>query len=249
MTIGIVGAGNMAAALARGWGDPVLVSDTGSGRARALVDELGGEAFTDNVSLADRVDLLVLAHKPAQLQAVAAPLAGHAKAVVSVLGGVTLAQLREAYPGIPVARTMPNTPVELRKGVTCLADDPEVDVAFHAQVHDLFDRVGAVVRLPERLMDTATGLSGVFPAYVALIAEAQVDAGVRRGLTAAQATDIVAAALLGSAELLVARRGDTLQMRREVASPGGSTARGLNALERAGLRTAFGDALDAVLAG
>jgi pyrroline-5-carboxylate reductase len=249
MTIGIVGAGNMAAALARGWGDPVLVSDSGSGRAKALVDELGGEAFTDNAALAERADIVVLAHKPAQLQAVADELAGHVKAVVSVLGGVTLEQLREAYPGIPVARTMPNTPVELRKGVTCLADDSVVDVAFHASVHDLFARVGAVVRLPERLMNAATGLSGVFPAYVALVAEAQVDAGVRRGLTAAQATDIVAAALVGSAELLVARDGDTLRMRREVASPGGSTARGLAALEQAGLRTAFSDALDAVLAG
>jgi len=249
MTIGIVGAGSMAAALARGWGDPVLISDTGSGRAQALVDELGGEAFTDNVALAQRVDLLILAHKPAQLKAVAATVAGHAKAVVSVLGGVTLSALREAYPDVPVARTMPNTPVQLRRGVTCLADDPDVDVAFHAQVHDLFDRVGAVVRLPERLMDPATGLTGVFPAYVALIAEAQVDAGVRRGLTAAQATELVAAALVGSAELLVARKGDTLLMRREVASPAGSTARGLDALERAGLRSAFSAALDAVLAG
>jgi pyrroline-5-carboxylate reductase len=227
----------------------VLISDAGSGRARALAAELGGEAFTDNVAHADRADLLILAHKPAQLRGVADAVAGHAKAVISVLGGVTLTQLREAYPGIPVARTMPNTPVELRRGVTCLADDTEVDVAFHAQVHELFARVGAVVRLPERLMEPATGLSGVFPAYVALIAEAQVDAGVRRGLTAAQATDLVAAALVGSAELLVARDGDTLRMRREVASPGGSTARGLAALERAGLRNAFSDALDAVLSG
>jgi len=249
MTIGIVGAGNMAAALARGWGDPVLVSDTGSGRAQALVDALGGEAFTDNVALAQRADLLILAHKPAQLKAIAAPLAGHAKAVVSVLGGVTLADLREAYPDTPVARTMPNTPVQLRRGVTCLADDPDVDVAFHAEVHDLFDRVGAVVRLPERLMDVATGMAGVFPAYVALIAEAHIDAGVRRGLSAAQATEIVAAALVGSAELLIARQGDTLLMRREVSSPAGSTARGLDALERAGLRSAFSDALNAVLAG
>ncbi len=116
-------------------------------------------------------------------------------------------------------------------------------------MHALFARVGAVVRLPERLMDVATGLSGVFPAYVALVAEAQVDAGVRRGLTAAQATELVCATLVGSAGLLVARGGDTLRMRREVASPGGSTARGLDALERAGLRGGFSAALDAVLAG
>jgi pyrroline-5-carboxylate reductase len=249
MTIGIVGAGNMAAALARGWGDPVLVSDHGSGRAAALVAELGGEAFSDNAELAQRADIVVLAHKPAQLQSVAAELASQARAVVSVLGGVTLSDLQTAYPGIPVARTMPNTPVELRQGVTCLADDPDGATAFHEQVHELFARVGAVIALPERLMEVATGLSGVFPAYVALVAEAQVDAGVRRGLTAAQATELVCATLVGSAGLLVARGGDTLRMRREVASPGGSTARGLDALERAGLRSGFSAALDAVLAG
>lgn len=249
MTIGIVGAGNMAAALARGWGEPVLVSDHGSGRAAALVAELGGEAFSSNAELAVRADLLVLAHKPAQLQAVAGEIAPHARGVVSVLGGVTLGELRTAYPDAPVARTMPNTPVELRAGVTCLAEDPAADIAFHARVRDLFARVGTVVELPERLMDVATGLSGVFPAYVALVAEAQVDAGVRRGLSAAQATELVCATLAGSAALLGARGGDTLRMRREVASPGGSTARGLDALERAGLRSAFSSALDAVLAG
>ncbi len=239
----------MAAALARGWGDPVLVSDSGSGRAEALAAELGGEAFSSNVELAARADVIVLAHKPAQLQSVAAELAPHARAVVSVLGGVTLADLRAAYPSAPVARTMPNTPAELREGVTCLAEDPAGDSDFHAQVHALFARVGAVVELPERLMDVATGLSGVFPAYVALVAEAQVDAGVRRGLTAAQATELVCATLVGSAGLLLARGGDTLRVRRDVASPGGSTARGLDALERAGLRGAFSAALDAVLAG
>jgi len=215
----------------------------------ALAAELGGRSFTSNVELADSADVLVLAHKPAQLSAVAAELAPHARAVISVLGGVTLDDLHAAYPDVPVARTMPNTPVELREGVTCLAEDPAGDPGFHEQVHALFARVGAVVELPERLMDVATGLSGVFPAYVALVAEAQVDAGVRRGLTASQATELVCATLVGSAGLLVARGGDTLRMRREVASPGGSTARGLDALERAGLRGGFSAALDAVLAG
>jgi len=250
MNIGIVGAGNMAAALARGWGDPVLVSDHGSGRAAALAAELGGEVFSSNAELAQRADVLVLAHKPAQLQLVAAELDSQARAVISVLGGVTVSDLQEAYPGIPVARTMPNTPVELREGVTCLAEDPSgTTTDFHEQVHALFARVGAVVELPERLIDVASGLSGVFPAYVALVAEAQVDAGVRRGLTVAQATELVCSTLVGSSALLVHRSGDTLRMRREVASPGGSTARGLDALERAGLRAGFSAALDAVLAG
>ncbi|MBV8218385.1 MAG: NAD(P)-binding domain-containing protein, partial [Solirubrobacterales bacterium] len=89
----------MARALARGWGDPVLVSDSGSGRAKALADELGGEALS-NVEVADRADLVVLCHKPAQFKAVAAEIAGHAKAVASVLSGVHVAELRGAY-GVP----------------------------------------------------------------------------------------------------------------------------------------------------
>ena len=247
MTIGIIGAGNIAGALARGWGEPVLISDAGSGRAQRLVAELGGEALTSNAEVAERAELLVLCHKPAQLDAVAEEIAGQAFAVVSVLGGTTLEDLRRAYPDAQVARAMPNTPAEVRRGVTCLAEDPAADPAFLALVHELFGRVGAVVTLPERLMGAATGLSGVFPAYVALVAEAQVDAGVRHGLPPATAAMIVIDALAGSAELLRARDGDTLRMRREVASPGGSTARGLAALERAGLRTAFSDAIDAVL--
>lgn len=249
MTIGIIGAGNMARALALGWGEPAIVSDGGSGRAAALAAEIGGTAAASNAEVAERADLVVLCHKPYQLDDVAAQIAGRTHAVVSVLGATSLASLREALPGAQVARTMPNTPVELREGVTCVAEDPQADPAFVTEVADLFARLGRVISLPEGLMDVATGLSGVVPAYVALIAEAQVNAGVRRGMTAAQATELVGGALAGSAALLVARGGDTLAMRREVASPGGSTARGLAALERAGLRSAFSEALDAVLAG
>ncbi|MGZ4298905.1 MAG: pyrroline-5-carboxylate reductase family protein, partial [Solirubrobacteraceae bacterium] len=85
MRVGLIGAGNMARAMARGWGDPVLCSDSGSRRAQALADELGGEAFESNVEVADRADLVVLCHKPAQFVAVARELRGHAKAVASVV--------------------------------------------------------------------------------------------------------------------------------------------------------------------
>ena len=76
MHVGLIGAGNMARALARGWGEPVLVSDSGSGRAHELVQELGGEAFDTNVEVADRADLVVLCHKPAQFEKVAKELGG-----------------------------------------------------------------------------------------------------------------------------------------------------------------------------
>jgi pyrroline-5-carboxylate reductase len=250
MKVGFIGAGSMARALARGWGDPVLCTDSGSGRARALADELGGEAVASNRELAERADLVILAHKPAQLAEVAWEAAGAAKAVVSLLARTPQADLRAAYPGVPVFRVEPNTPVELRRGVIALAEpDAQPEAELREQVRALFARVGTVVEVPERLMEAAGACSGVGPAYWALLVEAHVDAAVRRGLPAALATMLVTETMAGSADLLRARDGDTLAVRRAVASPGGATARGLAALERGGVRAAFSRAMDEVLGG
>lgn len=117
------------------------------------------------------------------------------------------------------------------------------------EVVALFGRLGSVIELPERLLDPATALTGVAPAYLALVAEAQVDAAVRYGLSGALAGRLVVETMAGTAELLRARDLDTLTVRREVTSPGGFTARGLAALEQSGLRSAFDRAADAVLGG
>lgn len=239
--IGLIGAGNMARALARGWGEPVLATDGGSGRAAALVAELGGETPGSNAELAERADLVVLACKPYQLDDVARE-ASAARRVMSVLGGTDAARLRSAFPDAEVYVTMPNTPVEVRRGIIIVAQETPLP----DDVRALLDRLGSVVVLPERLMGTATATTGVAPAYVALVAEAMVDAAVKHGLKADLAAELVIGVLAGSAELLRARGGDTLAMRREVTSPGGTTARGLAALEHAGLRTAFLDAMEAV---
>src|SRR3954462_14303275 len=134
MRIGLIGAGNMATALARGWGEPVLVSDVDHSRAEALAKELGGEAPGSNAYVADAADAVVLCHKPAQLGEVAAEIRERAKAVVSILGGVPLEDVEAAYPGLPVYRFMPNIPVEARQGVFAYApgaraaDGPESEV-------------------------------------------------------------------------------------------------------------------------
>jgi pyrroline-5-carboxylate reductase len=249
MRVGFIGAGNMARAIARGWGDPVFCTDSGSGRAAALVAELGGEVCGSNRELAERVDLVLLCHKPAQLKSVAAEIDGAAKAVASVLGATTHAQLQGAYPGISVFRLMPNTAVEVRCGVVCIAE-PDGDWAPHAYEAELIARleeIATVIKLPEKLIDPATAVMGVGPAYQALLAEAQVDAAVRHGLSPQLAGRLVTATMAGSAELIAYRDFDTLAVRREVTSPGGSTARGLAALEAGGVRAAFADAIDAVL--
>jgi pyrroline-5-carboxylate reductase len=246
MQVGLIGAGNMARALARGWGDPVLVSDSGSGRAKKLADELGGEALSSR-EVAERSDLVVLCHKPAQLTVVADEIRDVVKVVVSVLGGMTVGNLQSAYPGKPVILLMPNTPVEVGRGVICYAPAEGIDPEVEDRVLELFERVGTVERVPQSLFEVASAVSSVGPAYLALLAEAQIDAAVRHGLPPGLADRITAETMAGTAELLAQRGFDTLAVRREVTSPGGSTARGLAALERGGVRAAFQDAIDAVL--
>jgi pyrroline-5-carboxylate reductase len=246
--IGLVGSGNMARALALGWGEPVLCTDSGSGRARELAALVGGEAVASNRELAERADLVVLAHKPSQLASVAGEIAGAADAVVSILARTTQAEVRDAYPDTPVFRVEPNTPVEVKRGVLAFAiPDVPVDDQLHARVHELFGRLGTVVDIPEALMRIAGATGGVGPAYWALLVEAQVDSAIRRGMPARLASQLVAETMAGSAELLRAREYDTLALRRAVTSPGGTTARGLAALERGGVRAALAQAMDDVV--
>ena len=247
MQIGLIGAGNMARGLARGWGRPVVCTDVFADRARALADEVGGEAVATNAEVAQRADLVFLCHKPPQLQAVAAEVAPHAKAIASILAATPLASVKAAYPDRPVYRVLPSTPVEVRQGAVVLAADGRQDERLDAQVRELLAELGTLVELDDGLVDTAMGLMSNAPAYYALVVEAQVDAGVRHGLAPDQAARLVVQTMAGTAELLRRQGYDTLAVRRAVTSPGGSTARGLDALERGGVRGAFSAALDAIL--
>jgi pyrroline-5-carboxylate reductase len=252
MQVGLIGCGNMARALARGWSRPLVCADPLTDRARALAAEVGGEALATNALVAERAELVVLCHKPAKLEEVAREVAPAARAVASILAAVPLDALRAAYPDRPVYRFIPSLPVEVRQGAIVQAadtraEDQRDDAALDAAVSELFAELGTLVALPDSLLDVAMGLMSCAPAYVALVAEAQVDAGVRRGIPAAQGAELVVQTLAGTAELLRRRGNDMVAVRREVASPGGVTARGLDALERAGLRSAFSNALDAVL--
>jgi pyrroline-5-carboxylate reductase len=245
MQVGFIGSGSMASALARGWGESALFTDAGSGRAAALAIELGGEAVASNRELAERADVVILAHKPPQLAAVAAEVGDAARVVVSLLARTPQADVGAAYAGATVFRVEPNTPVEVRRGVCALAAGPPGEE--RERVRALFARVGTVVEVPEHLMGVAGACSGVGPAYWALLVEAWVDAAVRHGMPAGLAATLVTETMGGSAALLAERGGDTLGLRRAVTSPGGTTARGLAALERGGVRTALDRALEAVV--
>jgi pyrroline-5-carboxylate reductase len=237
----------------------LLCADPIADRARALAGEVGGEALATNAEVAHRAELVVLCHKPYQLDEVAREISPDAPAVASILATVPLAAVKAAYPRRPVYRFLPSLPVEVREGAIVQAADVGAATsaaagardgrtgALDAAVAELFAELGTLVVLDDSLVDVAMGLMSCAPAYTALVVEAQVDAGVRHGIPAERGAELVVQTLAGTAELLRRRGYDTLAVRREVSSPGGLTARGTAALERAGLRSAFGDALDAVL--
>lgn len=241
MIVGFCGSGSMAAAMARGLAgqvDRMLFSDSGSGRAGELAAELGGQAVGSNAELAERADVVVLAVKPAKLDDVAEELRS-AKVVVSLLGATSLETVAAAFPDAAVVRVMPNVGVEVRKGVLCLAGEPD------AELWALLDALGHVVELADSEFDAATAVMGCAPAYLALAVEAIADAGAADGLDEELARQLVVETTAGTAELLRVRH--PADVRKAVASPGGSTEAGLKALDRAGVREAFAAAVRASL--
>jgi pyrroline-5-carboxylate reductase len=252
MKIGFIGSGNMAAAMARGWASSeafdgeLLFTDGGSGRAEKLAGEVGGRTSTDNGHLAGEADLVILAMKPAQLGAVAMGLTQPQTPVLSILGATSLATLADALPGIPVARVMPNLPVEVDRGVLCYAAGTDCPGPVDAGNRDLLSMLGEVIVLEDDLIDAATAVMGCSPAYVALLAQTLETAAVDRGIDPATARLMVAETMAGTGELL--GRLDAAGLRKAVASPGGSTEKGLEALGEHGFEDSIRAAVDASLA-
>jgi pyrroline-5-carboxylate reductase len=241
MIVGFCGSGSMAAAMARGLRsevDGMLFSDSGSGRAAELARELGGEAVASNAQLAERADVVVLAVKPANLDEAATQLNG-AGPIISLLGATSLRKVEAAFPRAEVVRVMPNVGVEVRKGVLCVSGEPD------AELRSLLETLGHVVELDDAEFDAATAVMGCAPAYLALAVEAIADAGAADGLDEELARELVVETTAGTAELLRVRH--PADVRKAVASPGGSTEAGLDALDREGAREAFGAAVRASL--
>ncbi len=240
----------MAAAMARGWAraedgpERMLFADSGSGRAAALAEEVGGEAVGSLAELAERSDLVVLAVKPKALEEAAKPIAGKVEAVVSVLGATSLEALRDALGATPVLRTMPNLAVEIGRGVICHTPVSKSEGAL-MEALALLASLGTLVELDESKIDPATAVMGCAPAYLALACEALIDAGVEAGLDPDLSDRLVreGAAGLGEHQLL----RDPAELQRAIASPGGSTEAGLDALAAAEVPAAFRGAVVASL--
>jgi pyrroline-5-carboxylate reductase len=249
MKLGFIGAGNMASALARGIGEPVLVHDVDEAKARALVDDLGGEVIATNAELAERADVLMLCHKPNQLQEVSAEIGTvRARVVVSILAATTTDRIAEAYPGASVYRFIPNIPTEVQRGVLGYVAGPRADQGPEDEILELMGRSGTVIRLDdEPLIEPAMALMACGPAFMALVAETFAEAGAAHGLDPDVAMRMVVETMGGTAAYLAQHDYDGPDLRTRVATPGGTTERGLITLEERGLRDVTRAAVDAVV--
>ena len=221
----------------------------------AVVEKL--EARRDDLATAlpgvDIVDAIrpcegaIVAVKPGDVAGACTALREAApERVLSIAAGVTIAALEDGLgTGPAVVRAMPNTPAQIGAGASAIAAGSTATDDDMAWAEGLLGAVGTVVRVPEHLLDAVTGLSGSGPAYVFLVAEALIEAGVLNGLPRDIATELALQTILGSARLLVESGQSPEALRAAVTSPGGTTAAGLRALEDRGVRAAFLDAVTA----
>jgi pyrroline-5-carboxylate reductase len=249
--LSIIGGGRMGDALlggllSSGWAEPGELSVVEPVAERR--DELG--TMRPGVSVLAEpapAEAVVIAVKPADVDAaVSASVAAGADRVLSIAAGVTLARL-EAAAGVdvPVVRAMPNTPALVGVGAAAIAGGTAATDADMEWAESVLGSVGIVVRVTEAQLDAVTGLSGSGPAYIFLVVEAMVEAGVLAGLPRPTAAALVEQTVLGAATLLASGDDGPEALRAAVTSPGGTTAAGLRALEAAGTRSAF---IDAVMA-
>ena len=227
----------------------VLVGEVNDERRRVLHERYGVEVTADNLAAA-AAEVLVLAVKPQQLGAVLLQLRGRIRSdtiVVSIVAGARLQTLRERLDHEVVVRAMPNTPARVRMAVTVWVASAGVSESALLRVRSLLGALGTEVEVDtEAGVESATGLTGPMPAFVFLLIEVCIDAGVALGLPRDQATLATVESMRGSLELLHRTREHPAALREQVTSPGGATLAGLRALERTGFRDAITTAVRAV---
>ncbi len=252
---GMVGGGVMGEALlsrliAQTVYDPaaILISEPMAARRQVLSDKYGVQTTADNHQVATATVAMMLAIKPQIFTTVAAELRDHLNEqtiVLSILAGTTLSQLEAAFPHNPVIRVMPNTPAQVGAGISAIAAGKLATPAHMATAEAILQTVGAVVTVPESMMDAVTGLSGSGPGYVAIVIEALADGGVAAGLPRPIAMQLAIQTVLGTATLLQETGMHPGQLKDQVTSPGGTTIAGVAQLEQQGLRSALIEAVRA----
>lgn len=255
-SIGFIGAGNMASALAGG----LLAREFKASRL-ALSDmsesqllphrQRGLFVTTDNQELVSRSDVLVLAVKPQVMGDVLRPLAELVQQrrplVISIAAGITVESIEQWLGGkVAVVRAMPNTPALVQSGATGFYCNAQVSPEQREQALQVLGAVGLTVTVEsEALIDAVTAVSGSGPAYFFLVMEAMMAAGKELGLDEKTARALTLQTALGAAQMAITADVGPDELRRRVTSPGGTTERAIQTFEAAGLRNTFNDALKA----
>lgn len=256
-TIGFIGMGNMAKALAEGFisGGKVDKSQVYAyaphqEKLKANAEKIGFIPCKSPEELADRADLIVVACKPYQIEEVLNKLGGKlaGKAVLSVAAGWNFARYRALLgEETRIQCIMPNTPMAIGQGMILVEQENSMLPEERSRILSLLESCGMYTELPSRLMDAATAISGCGPAFFDMVIEALGDGAVKNGIPREQAYELACQTMIGTAKLKLATGLHPGQLKDQVCSPAGTTIKGVAALEKAGIRSAFIEAIDAVL--
>jgi pyrroline-5-carboxylate reductase len=256
LTIGFLGAGKMALALAKGFTQANLVTpqnlraaDPVDAARAAFAKELGCETASGNRELVNASRVVILAVKPDQVGDVLEEIAEvftENHLLISIAAGVTLGRLESSLAeNARVIRVMPNTPALIGASASAYALGAAAQLQDAELAQELFSSIGLAFRVREKLLDAVTGLSGSGPAYVFAIIDALSDGGVAAGLPRDIATQLAAQTLLGAARLVLETGKHPGELKDMVTSPGGTTIEGLHELEKGGVRGALINAVRA----
>jgi pyrroline-5-carboxylate reductase len=252
-TVAVLGAGSMGTTLARGllgagWPPQLLTLCVRRPEHASALEEEGFSATLDPTAAVSDADLIVLATKPKDISAVVASIQGDLRpdqTVLSVAAGVRIGAIEADLPQNPIVRSMPNTPSALGKGAAGYALGTHADESHEEQVRRVLGTVGIAVRVEESALNAVTAVSGSGPAYVFYLAEAMTAAGVELGLDPDVAADLANHTVFGAGAMLVAQEADAAELRRQVTSPGGTTAAAIEVMQAADLEGLIDQALRA----
>jgi pyrroline-5-carboxylate reductase len=248
---GIMGEAILAGVLGRGLTAPgdITVCELIPERRQYLAERHHVSATEDAAEAVKGAEIVVLAVKPQEFAGVGKALAGRLAAgqtLMSIMAGVTIAGIQSATGHPAIVRSIPNTPAQIGEGVTVWTAAGAVPEPACDAVRQVLSVLGREIYVDdERYVDMATAVSSSGPAYVFLVIEAMIDAAVHIGLRRDMATRMVLQTVLGSARYAESAGKHPAELRNQVTSPGGTTAEGLLALEEAGLRAAFVEAIEA----
>lgn len=253
-TIVFIGAGVMGGTIISGLVEhkvvepqQIIAADPRGERGQQLVDELGIRFTTDNAEAVEDADIIVLGVKPQQIEKVFGQVVGRVDDVpliVSIIAGTPIRYMTQHLHNPRIVRSIPNTPGQIGEGISVWTATYEVLDEQRHQAQAILGALGKELYVEdENYLDMATALSGSGPGYVFLFIEALIDAGVRVGLSRSNAEKLVLQTIKGSVEYVLQSGTHPAVLRNQVTSPGGTTAAGLNELERHGLRTALSEAV------